>query len=276
LLDTMRWNDRTKRPGESNSWLDSIWKGLLSTIGYTGTIYSLINSIRAGKTWVDFAEYGIDAFGFLSDAAESYKKYKKIGNIVGGEKAKAFWLKNITGLKGRPSTAKNPFVRFYRNLTNKTSPIYIQFKETIDNLKGANGVGKAVASWGKTLVSGALNWFGNKKEQADSNGTMSDGRVIAETITETVVDYGIDVLVGAATMTVLAPYAAPGIAVVAISGAAVMLINGGVEALTGKTATEWISDAVLDTGEAIGNAVGKAAKNVSNAIGSWFKKLSFV
>ena len=48
-------------------------------------------------------------------------------------------------------------------------------------------------------------------------------------------------------------------------------LNAGVKALTGKTTTEWISDAVLDTGEAIGNA----AKNVSESIGSWFRKLSF-
>ena len=173
------------------------------------------------------------------------------------------------------STAKNPFTRFANNLTNKTSPFNAQFKNVVDNFKGANGVGKAVASWGAVAVNGVLNWFNNKDEQANSNGTMSDGRVIAETITETAVDtaltYGTGIVVGAAVTAALGTVAAPGVVVVAASGAVVAGLNAGVKALTGKTTTEWISDAVLDTGEAIGNA----AKNVSESIGSWFRKLSF-
>jgi len=48
-------------------------------------------------------------------------------------------------------------------------------------------------------------------------------------------------------------------------------LNAGVKALTGKTTTEWISDGILDTGKAIGNAVSGAARS----IGNWFGKLSF-
>ena len=145
----------------------------------------------------------------------------------------------------------------------------------IDNFKGANGAGKAVAAWGAGAVNGVMNWFGNKEEQANSNGTMSDGRVWAETITETAVDtaltYGAGIVVGAAVTTVLGTAAAPGVLVVAVSGLAVAGVNAGVKALTGKTTTEWVSDTILDTGEAIGNA----AKNAVKSVGSWFKKLSF-
>ena len=258
-------------------WSNYGWKEILSGAGYIGTIYSLINDIRNGKTWRDFAKTGVDAYQFLSGAAKTYNNYKKIGNAVGTKTAMAWWAKNVTGLKplGRASTAKNPFTRFANNLTNKTSPFNAQFKNVVNNFKGANGVGKAVASWGAVAVNGVLNWFNNKDEQANSNGTMSDGRVIAETITETAVDtaltYGTGIVVGAAVTAALGTVAAPGVVVVAASGAVVAGLNAGVKALTGKTTTEWISDTILDTGEAIGNA----AKNVSESIGSWFGKLSF-
>lgn len=257
------------------------WKEILSGAGYIGTIYNLINDIRDGKSWRDLAKTGVDTYRFLSGAAKTYNNYKKIGNAVGTKTAMAWWAKNITGLKplGRASTAKNPFTRFANNLTNKTSPFNAQFKNIVNNFKGANGVGKAVASWGTVAVNGVLNWFSNKDEQANSNGTMSDGRVIAETITETVVDtaltYGTGIVVGAAVTAALGTVAAPGIVVVAASGAVVAGLNAGVKALTGKTTAEWISDTILDTGEAIGSAVSNAAKNVSESIGSWFGKLSF-
>ena len=257
------------------------WKEILSGAGYIGTIYNLINDIRDGKSWRDLAKTGVDTYRFLSGAAKTYNNYKKIGNAVGTKTAMAWWAKNITGLKplGRASTAKNPFTRFANNLTNKTSPFNAQFKNIVNNFKGANGVGKAVASWGTVAVNGVLNWFSNKDEQANSNGTMSDGRVIAETITETVVDtaltYGTGIVVGAAVTAALGTVAAPGIVVVAASGAVVAGLNAGVKALTGKTTTEWISDTILDTGEAIGSAVSNAAKNVSESIGSWFGKISF-
>lgn len=190
-------------------WSNYGWKEILSGAGYIGTIYNLISDIRNGKTWRDFAKSGVDVYRFLSGAAKTFNNYKKIGNAVGTKTAMAWWAKNVTGLKplGRASTAKNPFTRFANNLTNKTSPFNAQFKNVIDNFKGANGVGKAVASWGAVAVNGVLNWFSNKDEQACSNGTMSDGRVIAETITETAIDtaltYGTGIVVGAAVTATL-------------------------------------------------------------------------
>lgn len=254
------------------------WKEILSGAGYIGTIYNLITDIKNGKTWKDFAKSGVKVFQFFQGAIKTWKNYRKIGNAVGTKTAMAWWARNITGFKslGRASAAKNPFARFVNNLKNKTSPFNAQFKNVINDFKGANGVGKAVASWGAVAVNGILNWFSNKDEQADSNGTMSDARVVAETITETAVDtaltYGTGIVVGAAVTAALGTVAAPGVLVVAVSGATVAVINAGVKALTGKTTTEWISDSILDTGKAIGNAIDGAAKSV----GKWFKKLSFV
>lgn len=250
------------------------WKEILSGAGYIGTIYNLINDVKSGKSWTDFAKAGVKTYQFLSGAAKTFNNYKKIGNAVGTKTAMAWWVKNITGLKplGRASTAKNPFTRFVNNLTNKTSPFNAQFKNVVNNFKGANGVGKAIAAWAGVAVTGISNAFSNIEEQKASNGTMSTGRVVAETITETAVDtvltYGAGIVVGAAVTAVCGTVAAPGVLVVAASGLIVAGLNAGVKALTGKTTTEWISDGILDAGKAI----GKAAKKVGKTIAKWFKK----
>jgi hypothetical protein len=70
--------------------------------------------------------------------------------------------------------------------------------------------------------------------------------------------YGSEIIIGAAVTAALGPVAAPGVIVVATSGAIVAGLNTGVKALTGKTATEWASDMILDTGEDIINSVGNA------------------
>lgn len=256
------------------------WKEILKGAGYFGTVYDLVQDINKGKTWTDFARTGVKAGQFVLSAARTFNKYKKIGRAVGTKKAMAWWGKKITGLKplGRVSIAKNPLTRFKNNLTNKTSPFSAQIKNVVKDFKGANGVGRAVASWANVAVTGVTNWFANKEEQAASNGKMSDARVIAETITETVVDtalvYGAGIVAGAAVSALL-PVAAPGIVVVAASGALVAGINAGIKALTGKPVTEWVSDGILDTGKAIGKGVSNMAKKASKAVGKWFKKLSF-
>ena len=189
----------------------------------------------------------------------------------------AWCAKSITGLKplGRASSAQNPITRFCNNLTNKTSPFHAQFKNIIDNFKGANGAKAAIASWAAVAVDGVVNYFDNLEEQANSNGTMSNERVIAETIMETAVGtaltYGTSIVVGAAVTAALGTVAAPGVVVVAVSGVIVAGLNAGVKALTGKTTTEWASDTILDAGKEI----GKAIKNISQSVGNWFGRFSF-
>lgn len=284
-LDVKKVSDLMKESGSSGSGTasgNSFWKTFWSEYGvsallagsrYINDIYKLVKGIKNGKSWSDMYKSGKDIKNFLSKAAKEYNNYKKIGNAVGTKKAMTWWAKSITGFKplGRASTAKSPLTRFIKNLTNKTSPFNAQFKNIVDNFKGANGIGKAVSSWGSVAMTGVMNWFDNKEEQKASGGTMSDGRVWAETITETAVDtaltYGASIVVGAAVTTAFGTVAAPGIVVVAASGAVVAGINAGVKVLTGKTTTEWVSDTILDTVEVIGN-FGKS-------VGSWFNELSF-
>lgn len=261
-------------------WSEYGFGGLLAGSGYINDIYKLAKDVKDGKSW----KSANDVYDIVSRTAKEYRNYKKIGNVVGTKTAAKWWAKSMIGLKplGKASTAKNPITRFCNNLTNKTSPFHAQIKDTVDNFKGANGVGKAVASWASVALDGVTNWFDNKEEQKESNGTMSDERVWAETITETVVGtvltHGSNIVVGAAVTTALGSVAAPGIVVVAASGAIIAAVNAGVKTLTGKTTTEWISDAILDTGEAVGKAVGNLGREVGKfgeSIGNWFNKLSF-
>lgn len=127
-----------------------------------------------------------------------------------------------------------------------------------------------------------LNYKSNREEQAASNGTMSDGRVWAETITETIVDttisYGAGIVVGAA-VTTLSTVTLPGVAVVAAGGLIMAAANAGVKALTNKSTTEWVSDTILDAGTKISEGIGKGVKgivkNVNNSVGGWFGKLAY-
>lgn len=262
---------------------------LLKGSGYIGTIYGFVQDIRNGKYSSDFWKTGYDVSQFLIGAVDTYRRYKKIGRAVGGKKAMCWWAKNITGIKslGRVSSAKNVFTRFKNNLTNKTSPFNMQLKENFKNVTGKNGVKKAGVAWAGILTNGVLNYWGNKEEQAASNGEMSNARVIAETITgtavDTVIDYTESAVVGAA-VTALCPVALPGVVVVAASGLVIAGINAGVKALTGKTTTEWVSDTILNIGGKIADAtskldeaaakvgekVGKAARKVTDSIGKWF------
>lgn len=275
----------TKAVGKSQATWKSFKEGFQERFGveqliaggkYIKDIYGFIKDAKGAKSWKDWAKLGIDVYQFFDGAGKTFKNYMKIGNAVGKGKALTWWAKNVTGLKplGRASTAKNFITRFKNNLTNKTSPFNAQLKDVVGKFTGAKGVGKAVAAWGAVAVDGVLNFFSNKDEQARSNGQMSDGRVWAETITETavgtVLTYGASIVVGAA-VTALAPVSVPGILVTAASGAVIAGVNAGITALTGKSATEWVSDTILDVGSAIGKGAQKAAK----AIGNWFGKLSF-
>lgn len=70
----------------------------------------------------------------------------------------------------------------------------------VGDAKGINSKAAMGAFWGGVCIDGVANWYSNKEEQARSNGTMSDERVAAETITETaigaVMGHGSEIVVG--------------------------------------------------------------------------------
>ncbi len=257
------------------------WNEALAGAGYIGTIYDFVQDIKNGKSWQDFARTGVDITQFIQGATKTWSNYKRIGRAVGAQKAQAWWFKNVTGLRplGRASSAKKFSTRFANNLTNKTSPFNAQLKEILGDFAGKNGAGRAAVAWAGIAVDGVLNWSENREEQRQSGGTMSDARVVAETVTETAVgaavSYGAGIVVGAAVTAALGTVAAPGVVVVGLTGLAVAGINAGVQALTGKSVTEFVSDGILDTMESVGNAIGNGIQSVGETLGNWFGKLSW-
>lgn len=242
--------------------------------GNAGKLVGIVDSALDATTWNQWAKVGISGWQTVSKIVKDFKNYKKIGRAVGTKNAVGYFLKKQVGFRnvGHASTASKPSSRFYNNLHNTTSTFNL--KDAFSPLTGKKGVGTTVAAWAGVALTGVTNAFSNVDEQKKSNGTMSNERVVAETISETAIDtivtYGGAAVVGAAITAATGVVAAP-VVVAAGTGLAVAGINAGVEALTGKTATEWVSDTVLDTAVNIGKGISTGAKTVGN----WFNKISF-
>lgn len=259
---------------DTNRLVDFGKQDVIQSFGNVGSVFEVVNSIFKATTWNDWANVGLSAGNTIAKIAKDYKNYNIIGRAIGAENATAYFWRNQLGLNnvGYASKASSPTARFYNNLHNTTSAYNLS--EALAPLTGSKGVGTTIAAWAGVALSGIANVFSNVDEQKESNGTMSTGRVVAETISETAIDtavtYAGTAIVGAAITAATGVVAAP-VAVAAATGVAIAGINAGVEALTGKSATEWVSDAVLDTASVVGNAVVNGAKAVAN----WFGKLSF-
>lgn len=245
----------------------------VKSFGTVGKIFGIVDSTLKATTWNQWANIGLNAYQTISKLATDYNHYKKIGRAVGTKQAVSWFLKKQVGLRnvGHASTASKPMSRFYNNLHNKTSPFNLD--DAFAPLTGAKGVKATVAAWAGVALTGVTNAIGNVKEQKESNGTMSKGRVVAETISETAIDtiitYGSSAVVGAAITAATGVVAAPVVVAVA-TGVGIAAINAGVESLTGKSATEWASDFILDTAVNVGRGIKSGAKSV----GYWFNRLS--
>ena len=141
-------------------------------------------------------------------------------------------------------------------------------KDTLGDFKTGAGTAKQV---GGIILSGAVNSFENMEEY--KSGEISVGRAVAETITETAVDWGKDLLIGAA---VTAGFAAAGIAAPAVAvGAATVAVSVAAdwvcERVCGKKLTEAVSDAILDGAEKVVDGFRTGAKAVKEGVDAFWK-----
>lgn len=249
-------------------------KNVIKSFGNAGKTVGFVDSALSATSWNQWASIGVSSWQTLSKVAKDFNNYKKIGRAIGKKNSVSYFLKKQVGLRnvGHASIASNPMSRFYNNLHVTTSPFNIG--DAFAPLTGKKGVGTTAAAWAGVALTGITSAFSNVDEQKKSNGTMSMGRVVAETISETAIDtavtYGGGAVVGAAITAATGVVAAPVVVAVA-TGATLAGINAGVEALTGKTATEWVSDAIIDTAVNVGKGIDSCAK----AVGNWFSSLSF-
>lgn len=231
-------------------------------------------------TWSDTWKF-VGCAGILGAATAT------VGQAVtGGKSAENFFKvgKSFTKFVGNvakaiPKSVEDSFdlkalVGFNSAITKDTPTTFIgALAESVDKLN----IGKATtvsdkvavaAKWAGYGLTGALTVYENITDTEENN---SWGRKIAESIGETTVKIGEDLLIGAA-LTAAFGVGTPAVVVGAVTVGATWAADTFCEAATGKDVAELVSDTVLDTGEAVIKAVGKGAKKVTGAVSGWWKK----
>jgi uncharacterized protein YukE len=261
---------------------------IVDNAGTAGGIISAIRKIIEGAT-SDTVDVGGIAKGSKSLISGIYNMYKNVGKLeklsrMNPGQAVKTGFKRFFGLDKAftgsllPSTAKGFGTRFYNNFQKQWSKGLEGY-----TTKGAKGV----LAWAGVAVSAVANGFQNYDEA--KSGDISAGRAVAETITETAVDVGTGLLVGAAVSAGIAAagfVSAPAIAVGAATAGVMVGLDAvckwATKSITGeeKGFTETVSDFVLDTGEtvvkhakAVTSSVVKGVSNMAKSAGSFFKKI---
>ncbi len=245
-------------PSEANGfpeWMEWLWKGV-GVFGGGGKLVGAIgkfvtsNDSTAAK-WADLVS-DVNKSGWkIADAIKLSKKEPEIA-----------WWRSVFGFN------KNSFLESIGESTlnwqQKAQHGWdYGIKHTLREFKTTKGQIKQGAGILLSLVTNGISNYEDYKK-----GEMSEGRAVVETVSETVVDWGKDLLIGAG---VTAAFAAVGFAapVVVVGGATVAISAGAdwvCEKVCGKKVTEAVSDLVLDTGEkalnAVGDWIGDGAKAV--------------
>lgn len=238
--------------------LDLLWKGI-GAFGSVGKVVSAVGKFATGDkgsavTWVKGVSDSWKAGWKIADTVKTCNKHTDIQ-----------WWKAALGLN------KNSFLKNISEsgLSWQQKAMHgwdKGIKGTIREFKKTDGFIKQSVGIGLSL---AVNGFSNYDEY--KTGGITAKRAVAETITETAVDWGKDLLIGAA---VTAGFAAAGFAApVVVVGAATVAVSVGADwvckqvtgALTGeeKGLTETVSDFVLDTAEKGIELIETGAKKVA-------------
>lgn len=248
--------------GKDGDGINKVLLGVIKKAGYLGGLIGFGNNvidIISGGGPGKIIKTAYSTIKDIIDLDKTVEKLGKVKRILHPDKVKTSWMKKIFGLGdyfsgkvGTASKAKSFGTRFYNNLQKA------KIKEI------------AKVSWLDVAISGVVNIFENKKEY--DTGSISAGRAVAETVSETMVDVGVN---AALTVTAAAAIgAAFGAAPVIAVGGAVVVAKLGLDAVakwaTGgeKDFTEAASDLILDTGTAIAKGIASGAKKVGDCISS--------
>lgn len=186
-----------------------------------------------------------------------------VGKLVIDGAGKVEWAKKLLGIESiTKGTTDKSFATFLQKELDKYS---FSAQET------TGGAFKVVTKWAGVLLSAATNAVSNYNE---FNGDLSNVRFWEETAMETGVDIAKGVLISAAVGMVAAAIGATAPAWGPIVAATSVVASLGLDALvkkaTGKTATEYISDTILDTGHAIASWLESVTNGASyNVVGAW-------
>lgn len=255
---------------------------------------------------------------YLAKIIDSISQHKKIfeamAGTIGAKSAAADWIKDALGYQvpSGISNSKNFLENLKENLKNVDSPfnwenmlndykwnggidptksvIANPATATVDEIKEAAKVANQLEqahktfafSVGEAVFSGATHLVDNIEEMKNSDGEMSATRVGAETVLETMVDFGLNkasyMLIGAGVTSALvvagAPIAAGFLVGTLASGLVVTALDTGVKALSGQSIAEWVSDGIIDGSKTIAKAIGDNVKSTTESFANWFGKLA--
>lgn len=249
---------------ESSTDLSLLWKA----VGVFGPVGKIVST--AGKAITGDRESGAT---WAKSASDIWKAGWKIGDIVkkcSDNNTDVKWWEAIVGINKNTfltSISKSNLGWQERALNGWNKGI----KGTLREFKTTKGFVKQV---GGITLSAIANGFSNYEEY--QTGAITVQRAVAETITETAVDWGKDLLIGAAVTAgfAAAGFAAPvfvvGLATVAVSTFA----DWACEKVTGKKLTEALSDAILDRAESVVNQIETGAKKVKEGVSALWSNIT--
>lgn len=208
------------------------------------------HSMKAAHKLVDY-KIMIPRLGKLARMLPNQAKKIKWGKLV-GSRSKLIGVTTKSQLVGK--TIKQKFTKTFAKALKKDLGEYTK------------GGAKGVLKWGGVVLSAGINLVDNIGEFRDSKGEMTKTRVVAESVTETVVEIAKYTAISAGIVATasLVSVTAPAWAVGGIAIGATVAIDFVVK----KDTTEVISDWVLDRGEDLINMIGSAVR-VNNVRAKW-------
>lgn len=244
-----RTSDPPAEPKDDPWWKQQkIWKMFKGAGIAGGFATTLLDTIFGSDPWyLNVANWAKLGVGVAKDVV-----------TVTSKDSTTTWAEALFGLA---NTAKN---------FDPTKSIFSQsIADQLSKYKGNGttaGTLGAIAKWGGLAISLVSNGLKNYDEY--KNGDISGGRAVAETIGETAVDFGTDLLLTAGITAGLVAVCGGAPALVVAGG--VVLVKWGLDAVTehffGKKFSETVSDAVLDAGEWIIDKAGDVIDTVSQGV----------
>lgn len=139
---------------------------------------------------------------------------------------------------------------FWASMNKEFDSLKFQTGKTSHNIK-------AGVKWGGYVLAAITNLIGNYDEFGGNTSAFSNAAFWEESALETAIDIGVGVLAGAGAAALLGA-SAPAVVVGAAGVAAVWAVDWATKKITGsfgeeKRFTEWASDTILDTAEAVVN-----------------------
>ena len=254
-------NDRLKNQDGSQNLLNELFLGILGEEGAAGkTTAAWLNLLDEEKSALEkgigVGKSGAGIAGIMASWMKNGMKESEIAEYLFG------WnTKNI------PED-----MDFWKALKGEAGEYLL---ENGDDMTKAAKVGDGLAV-GVKWLGGVLSFAGSSVDNYEEykSGEISGGRAVAETVTETAVDIGSDMLITAgvtAGAAALGVTAAPAVVVGGVAVAAKWGLDCLCESLWDKSFTETVSDGLLDMGEAVADSVGKAATAVTDGVKSFWK-----